>query len=111
MELIRLKVMLALRRANNLKLVNEGVHQACFQIDWDAVNFLKAQYSDSVLQPLRQILAITGDALDAQITTVEQYLLQTWPQKPYFLVDALTSTLSGDKKKPPCELRPYPTDL
>lgn len=94
MELIRHRVMLALRRPQMTEKVTDGVFRVSFRTEWDLVAFLKDQYPTGRMQLLRHMLALTGEAIDAQLTTVEKYLGQFWPKHTYRLVDTITSTIS-----------------
>jgi hypothetical protein len=94
-ELIRYRVVLALHRPGIFDKAANDLFVASFRTEWDVVGFLEDQYKIGVLQPLRHVLALTGGVLDAQLTTVEEYLRQTWPEMEhtFALVDAITSTL------------------
>jgi hypothetical protein len=101
LDLIGRRISLVLRRSGMIEQSTDGIFCATFRTEWDAARFLRDQYESGVMQPLRQVLALTGEAVDAQLTTVELYLRQCWPKYTYALVDAISSTLqrSNDPKR------------
>ena len=92
MEVIRNRVLLGLRRS-----VYRGIHKpgrqsrhtAMFYLDWDILSFLQEQYPLGLSQGLDSILTISGQATDAYMSTVRNYLAITWPGNPAALLDAL----------------------
>ena len=102
MELIRHRILLALRRPDIVGNAQGGVFHATFNTEWDAVAFLRDQYTSGLSKSLRYVLAVTGSSIDAQLTTVEHYLHENWLENHDFLVDMISgipeqtsSTTSG----------------
>jgi len=75
-----------------------GASTACFtanfQAKWNIREYIEEQYG-SELQDIRNILTITGNCHDAQMTTVGYYLNQTWPMYPSALIDKLQLPILG----------------
>ncbi|KAF2175871.1 hypothetical protein K469DRAFT_683390 [Zopfia rhizophila CBS 207.26] len=75
-----------------------GASTACFtanfQAKWNIREYIEEQYG-SELQDIRNILTITGNCHDAQMTTVGYYLNQTWPVYPSALIDKLQLSILG----------------
>lgn len=94
-EIMRYRVALALHRPGVFEKAANESFVASFRTEWDVVGFLKNQYESGVLQPLNHVLAITGGVENAQLTTVEEYLRQVWPEgeHTFALVDAINLTL------------------
>ena len=74
-------------------------NRACAKIvaHWNIREFVQEQYSDLNGEPpnIRHILAITGESRNAQMTTIESYVKQTWPAFPNALIDKLQFCLSS----------------
>jgi serine/threonine protein kinase len=104
MELIRHRVMLALRRPETIEKVTDGAFRASLRTEWDPGAFLKDQYPAVRMQPIRHTLALTGEGVDAQLTSVENYLGQVWPKHTYRLVDTINSTLVQNEGDTLCKL-------
>jgi len=52
---------------------------AIFKLAWDPIQFLAQTYPEDLNQDLAGVIVIVGDAIDAQVTTCENYMRQTWP--------------------------------
>lgn len=65
-----------------------------FLVQWDIQGFINSQYNGQ-LQDVGHMLAITGNSCNAQLTTVEQYIKQTWPSYPDFLLNELQLAVLG----------------
>jgi hypothetical protein len=92
MEFIRNRVLLGLRRSIHRRIHKPGRqsrHTAIFYLDWDILSFLREQYPLGLSQGLDSILTISGQATDAYMSTVRNYLEITWPGNPTALLDAL----------------------
>ena len=63
------------------------------QSNWAIRQFVQSY--DGSLRDLRDCLVLTGDSVDAQMTTVGQYLHQTWPRHPEALISELNSHIFG----------------
>jgi hypothetical protein len=94
MELIGQCVLISIRRPGAIGKSAFGSHQVEFRVDWDVVAFLKEQYSLGLSQDLSHVVTITGQAVNAQLTTVCNFLKQTWPDHTFELLQAIQSTLS-----------------
>lgn len=64
-----------------------------FTIECDIKGYIRKKYGET-LKDLRHMIAITGDAQNAQLTTVGQYFAQTWHSSPDELLDVLNSFLA-----------------
>ncbi|KAL8347836.1 hypothetical protein RB601_002860 [Gaeumannomyces tritici] len=54
--------------------------EAALAVNWDPFTFLKEQgYAEPPEDALSSAITVTGSSVDAQATTVAQYLAQTWP--------------------------------
>ena len=92
MDLIRHRISLGLRRPAYQNMSGEGF-SVMFYIDgWDIRTFLQEQYS--ALHDLGSILAITGQANNAHMSTVHEYIKRTWPNSPFSLLDAVQSAIT-----------------
>jgi tetratricopeptide (TPR) repeat protein len=87
MKLIQMSILGTLGASTNCFKAN-------FQAKWNIREFIEEQYG-SDLQDIRQILTITGNCHDAQMTTVDGYLKQTWPACPSALLDKLQLSILG----------------
>ena len=67
------------------------------KIEWAVLDFVKS-YGDD-FQDLTQALSITGNAHEAQMTTVGSYLKQTWPLWPDLLLTTVQSAIFRDFDK------------
>jgi hypothetical protein len=47
-------------------------------VNWDPLGFLRTQYDLRLEQDLGEVITITGQSVNAQLTTVNSYLSQTW---------------------------------
>ncbi|KAF1971922.1 hypothetical protein BU23DRAFT_569422 [Bimuria novae-zelandiae CBS 107.79] len=65
------------------------------------------QYPTGHLQTIRHVLTLTGNSEDAELTTVEHYLHQTWPRYSYELVDHITYIVSRGIEGRPCPFIEY----
>ena len=99
MELIRHRVVSALRRPGRIKMVAGERLLAKFQTEWDVVAFLEDQFPTGRLQTLRKTLTLTGEAVNAQLSTVERHLAQFWPKYPYLLLDAMSAEIGQIDRK------------
>ena len=54
-------------------------YTATFKLVWDPMQFLAQTYPEDLNQDLAGVIVIVGDAIDAQATTCENYMRQTWP--------------------------------
>ncbi|KAF2726782.1 hypothetical protein EJ04DRAFT_582469 [Polyplosphaeria fusca] len=95
MELILHRVMQALRRSSMAENAEDGDFHVSFRTSWDPTAFLEDQYPSGRMQPIRHTLALTGEAVNAQITTVERYLAQNWPEHTYSLIDCQLAWLGA----------------
>ncbi|CZR65722.1 uncharacterized protein PAC_15622 [Phialocephala subalpina] len=93
LETIRQRVSLGLRRPTNARKSEPGRHAAMFYLDWDILTFLQEQYPLGLAQDLGSVLTITGQATDAYMATVREYLNGTWPSYPSTLLDALQGAI------------------
>ena len=64
-----------------------------FRVDWKIHQFVDS-YGEE-LQDLKQCLVITGDPVNAQMTTIGSYLEQTWPHNPDSIISELNYELFG----------------
>lgn len=56
------------------------VCMATFAVNWEPLTFLVEQgYTESPEDAISNAVTVTGSSVDAQATTVAQYLAQTWP--------------------------------
>ena len=67
-------------------------HSVKFILDWNPVEFLRQCYPENPNQDLAGVIVIVGDSVDAQATTSEVYMYQTWPLTG---VDALMAVQRG----------------
>lgn len=66
------------------------LHLVVVMIDWNPLQYLKQQgYVGSPRDDLKSTLTVTGDASNAQITTCERYIEQTWQQSEVEIFSAL----------------------
>jgi hypothetical protein len=92
-ELIHHRILLAIRRPSNIEQFSKGSFHASFHVDWNVIDFLQTGYS--LQQDIRHVITITGTPVNAQLTTVEAYLEQTWPLHTWELVNALNTTIAA----------------
>ena len=85
------RVLLELSRLSR-KPDSSDCHNAKFQLEWDPVKFLSQCYPGNPNQDLAGVIVIVGDEVDAQATSCENYMCQTWPITG---VDALMAVQRG----------------
>lgn len=73
----------------------EATSRASFWADWKVREFL-SEYGVSP-EELGQVIAITGDCTDAQMTSVDCYLSQIWPEYAHSLLQSVQKALLGNK--------------
>lgn len=72
-------------------------NEARFEIEWDPVMFWKEQeYQDTPYRNLGKVITLIGGEIDAQATTVAQYMQQTWPITGIETLKAIEGSLSDD---------------
>jgi hypothetical protein len=100
MELIRYRVLLSIWRPDNIHYYEhqKDCHRTVFDMKWDVLGFLQAQYTGGITQELGHVLAITGQARDAYCSTVHTYLELTWPNKSMILLEAIQSAIGSEEK-------------
>jgi hypothetical protein len=64
-----------------------------FYLDFDILAFLQEQYSLGLAQDLGSILTITGQATNAYMSTVRDYLKHMWPAYPSILLEAIQGAI------------------
>ena len=78
----------------------DGQCRAEFRVEWDILDFFESYGYE--LQGLGCALAITGSLYNAQMTTIDSYLKQTWPIDSSAVLEALQNafikTTSGSQK-------------
>ena len=98
MDLVRHCIFLSIRRPSYFNPYSRGRFQARFRVGWDIPKFL-CHYTCGNDQDLGSILAITGEAGNAYLSTIRSYLERTWPTNPVVLLDAvqraITNTICG----------------
>lgn len=68
-----------------------------FEIEWDPHTFWKEQeYQHTLCHNLSKVITLIGGGIDAQATTVAQYMQQTWPMTGIKTLKAIESSLSDD---------------
>ena len=92
------------------RLSNEGeLVEAKFIVDWDIIGFLQRQYDLGVNQELGSILALTGQSVNAQLSTVRSYLEQTWPTNSLTLLNAIKFAIARNARNRPTGMLLQPT--
>ena len=89
MDLIHHRVLLRLRRPVPSSHHTSTDCQAIFQVDWDVLSFLRSQYDTGIAQDLGMVITITGQTVNAQLSTVYSYLEQTWSVHTLTLLRAI----------------------
>ena len=104
MDLVRQCILLSARRPLNFDAYSTGRLQVQFCIDWDIWSFLQ-HYPCGLAQDLGSVLAITGEAGDAYLSTVRTYLERTWPTHPLTLLDTIQRAITNAAQAiaPSCE--------
>ena len=71
-----------------------------FTAPWDPVSFVEEQgYDTEVEDLLGKVITLTGSSEDAQATTCEQYLCQTWPSTGMHMLRIIGDTLQGGEAR------------
>lgn len=94
MGLIRHRVLLGLGRPLTFGIPALDRQRAIFHIDWNIPDFLRDKYASGITQDLGCILAITGQAKNAHLSTVRSYLNLMWPKNPSSLLGAIQSAIN-----------------
>ena len=63
-------------------------------VNWDPLGFLRTQYDLRLEQDLGEVITITGQSVNAQLTTVNSYLSQTWSSHTFTLLNAIRKTIA-----------------
>ncbi|KAE8452013.1 hypothetical protein EG329_002178 [Mollisiaceae sp. DMI_Dod_QoI] len=95
MEVIRNRILLALQRPIDKDKHEPSRHVAMFYLDWGILTFLQEQYPFGLAQDLGSVLTITGQATDAYMSTIRNYLQGFWPSYPSVLLDAIQGAISN----------------
>lgn len=75
--------------------------KSSFNVDWKVKEFLIEQFRRVHEKPLGSVITLTGSALCAQATTVQQYLLRHWPETGARFLTCLESLLESGKSRLP----------
>jgi hypothetical protein len=67
--------------------------EASFLLHWDIREFLTRQFNGFKDAPLSSIITISGTYLNAQAATVEDYLVENWPETSNMLLTVLQSAI------------------
>ncbi|KUJ21185.1 uncharacterized protein LY89DRAFT_429259 [Mollisia scopiformis] len=94
MVVVQNRVLDSLRSPLTKDNPNSGSHSAMFCLDWDVLAFLQEQYPAGLAQDLGSVLTITGQASDAYMSTIRNYLEYAWPQCPLALLEALQGAIT-----------------
>lgn len=92
LELIRYRILCALKRDSKTALDSDAL-EIVIDINLEISRFLTDQYEMGVAQPLGDILAFTGRAMNAQLATLKDYLQQTWPDNSFEVLEALQNAI------------------
>jgi hypothetical protein len=57
--------------------INTKTFRVVFNIDWEALSFMRSQYGEIV--PIATVVVLTGSSTNAQATTCGEYVRQNWP--------------------------------
>jgi hypothetical protein len=72
-------------------------YKAAFAVQWDVKAFMSTQYAKWDASSLRSVITLTGNSLNAQAATCEDYLLQNWPITGKLLLVVLQKAISGGR--------------
>jgi hypothetical protein len=72
------------------------IFKANFKIQWDLMKFMKEQFEEAS-RPIGSVIALTGSALCAQATTVQEYLTRHWPNTGPILLGYLQRCLDPER--------------
>jgi hypothetical protein len=68
-----------------------------FDLDWDIHAFFENQeYSSRPEETLETVITLTGSFLDAQATSCEQYIHQTWPSTGQIMIELIKGVLGSE---------------
>ncbi|KUJ14213.1 uncharacterized protein LY89DRAFT_720573 [Mollisia scopiformis] len=86
------------RSANFRERVSSGsTFSAFFQISWDPLFFLTEQYNTQNLPPIRDVITLSGNAIDAQATTCGQYVQQVWSDIGLEVLEAIQGAVHDSR--------------
>lgn len=71
--------------------------KAAFDVMWDVLDFIKNQFGEIRNTPIGSVIALSGSAMCAQATTVQEYMEQHWPNTGAILLDSLNLLLVNCK--------------
>ncbi|TVY88680.1 hypothetical protein LAWI1_G006923 [Lachnellula willkommii] len=71
--------------------------KAAFDVWWDVLDFIKNQFGELRNTPIGSVIALSGSAMCAQATTVQEYMEQHWPNTGAILLDSLNLLLVNCK--------------
>lgn len=74
-----------------------------FQISWDPLAFLKEQYEEGDRPQIKDIITLSGEAIDAQATACGQYIQQVWPSIGMETLEAVQGAINQPDVSCICE--------
>ncbi|KAH7312038.1 hypothetical protein BKA65DRAFT_600911 [Rhexocercosporidium sp. MPI-PUGE-AT-0058] len=90
----------------HFNVTRHGVNEPCwkgisFHIHWNLRKFIQTQFGSPTKVSLGSVIILAGTALDAQASTVKDYLTRTWPNTSHILLALLDFRYStpGDNGK------------
>jgi hypothetical protein len=111
MDLIHHRVLLRLRRPVSSIHHTSTDCQAIFQVDWDVLSFLRSQYDTGIAQDLGMVITITGQTVNAQLSTVYSYLEQTWSVHTLTLLRAIQFAIRQSEEPSSAGIYPSATAM
>jgi hypothetical protein len=77
------------------RLTESHRFKAMFSVEWELKQFMKEQFGEACARPMGSVIALTGSALCAQATTVQEYLKRHWPYTGLVLLETLEKALTS----------------
>jgi hypothetical protein len=78
------------------------LHQCTFHVQWSIKEFWNEQCRVEDLKSLESVIVLTGNVVDAQATTVGEYLRTNWPESSPLLLIVLQKFLKDGLRDSEC---------
>lgn len=102
---IRKQIIGALPRQRVSRRHSPPEYDVCVELAWDALGFFeRQQYKESPHQVASQVIVLIGLAQDAQATTCEKYMMQTWPSTGKYTMQCFVECLRSKVSRVACKL-------